>query len=80
MKVRFDDFKETIALALQNNMPLNAKLILVGRISYALECGELTLKEAKELEDMMGGRDQWQDAYEMALSGSVESSSYQMTP
>lgn len=78
-QVRFEDFKEIIDLALINQLPRDAKLILVGRISYALENGDLTFDEASKLENLMGGRKQWRDAYEMALSGSTESSSNQLT-
>jgi thiazole synthase len=78
MKVRFDNFEEIIRTALKNKLSLEAKLIIVGRISYAREVGELTLKEAKELEDMLGGRSQWQDAYEVALAGATDSDKYQL--
>jgi hypothetical protein len=78
MKKRFEDFKEIIELAQKNSFPIEAKLIIVGRISYASEIDELSLDEAKELENMLGGRNQWQDAFEMALSGAIDSSPYQM--
>lgn len=78
MKVRFDNFEEIIQLAIKNELPFEAKLIIVGRISYAREMGELSHKEAKDLENMLGGRQQWQDAYEMALAGAVENDKYQL--
>jgi hypothetical protein len=78
MKKRFEDFKEIIELAQKNSLPIEAKLIIVGRISYASEIDELSLDEAKELENMLGGRNQWQDAFEMALSGAIDSSPHQM--
>lgn len=77
-KQRFEDFKEIVELALKNDAPREARLILVGRISYALEIGELSFTEAHALEDLLGGRQEWQTAYEMALSGATEESTYQL--
>jgi hypothetical protein len=77
-QIRFNDFAEIIDIAQQNKISRDAKLILVGRISYALELGELTFAEAQQLEDQLGGRQQWQEAYEMALSGETENSLYQL--
>lgn len=77
-QVRFNDFEEIIDVALKNKISRDAILILVGRISYALEMGELSFPEARQLEDKLGGRSQWQAAYEMALSGETEESPYQL--
>ncbi|MEX0271073.1 hypothetical protein AB3R30_18205 [Leptolyngbyaceae cyanobacterium UHCC 1019] len=77
-KQRFEDFKEIVELALKNEAPRDARLILVGRISYALEVGELTFTEAHTLEDLLGGRSEWQDAYEIALSGATDHSLYHL--
>jgi hypothetical protein len=77
-QIRFNDFAEIIDVALQNQISRDATLILVGRISYALEIGELSFNEAHQLEDKLGGRHQWQDAYEMALSGETDNSLYQL--
>lgn len=72
-QLRFDAFKEIIDLAAQNDAPRDTRLILVGRISYAKEVGELSGIEALELETRLGGRIQWQAAYEFAI-GSIPSS------
>jgi thiazole synthase len=77
-QVRSNDFAEIIDLALQNQISRDAKLILVGRISYALEIGELSFTEAHQLEEKLSGRQQWQEAYEIALSGETENSLYQL--
>jgi hypothetical protein len=77
-QIRFNDFAEIIDIAQKNQISRDAKLILVGRISYALELGDLTFAEAQQLEDQLGGRQQWQEAYEMALSGETENSLYQL--
>ncbi|GEM_PF-922210 len=77
-KQRFEDFKEIVELALKNEATRDARLILVGRISYALEVGELTFTEAHRLEDWLGGRAEWQDAYEIAVSGATDQSVYQL--
>jgi len=74
----FEDFKEIIDTGIKNSISRDAKLIIVGRISYAVERAELTLKEAEELENMLGGRSQWQDAYELAIAGATESDKYQL--
>jgi hypothetical protein len=50
----FDNFEYTIKLGLENNMPLESKLILVGQIHYAMERGDLTIKEVDKLEDLLG--------------------------
>jgi hypothetical protein len=77
-QVRFQDFEQVIDLAIQNKIGRDATLILVGRISYALEIGELTFAEMQVLEEKLGGRRQWQEAYELALSGEIEDSLYQV--
>ncbi len=77
-QVRFSDFAEIIDTALRNQISRDAKLILVGRISYALEIGELSFAESHQLEEKLGGRQQWQEAYEIALSGETENSRYQL--
>jgi hypothetical protein len=77
-QIRFTDFAQIIDVALQNHIDRDATLILVGRISYALEIGELSFTEAHQLEEKLGGRQQWQEAYEMALSGATDHSLYQL--
>jgi hypothetical protein len=77
-QIRFNDFAEIIDVALQNRISRDAILILVGRISYALEIGELSFAEAHQLEEKLGGRQQWKDAYEIALSGGGDNSLYQL--
>jgi hypothetical protein len=77
-QIRFNDFEEIIDVALKNRISRDAILILVGRVSYALEMGELSFAEARQLEEKLGGRSQWKDAYEMALSGETEYSLHQL--
>jgi hypothetical protein len=74
-QVRFQDFEQVIDLAIANKIGHDAILILVGRLSYALEIGELTFSEMQVLEEKLGGRRQWQEAYELALSGETGDSS-----
>jgi hypothetical protein len=78
-QVRFQDFEQVIDLAIANKIGHDATLILVGRLSYALEVGELTFSEMQVLEEKLGGRRQWQEAYELALSGETEDSLYQVS-
>jgi hypothetical protein len=68
-QVRFEDFEQVIDLAIANKIGHDATLILVGRLSYALEVGELTFAQMQILGEKLGGRRQWQEAYELALSG-----------
>lgn len=76
-QVRFQDFEQVIDLAIANKIGHDATLILVGRLSYALEVGESTFSEMHVLEEKLGGRRQWQEVYELALSGETEDSLYQ---
>jgi hypothetical protein len=55
----YESLKEIVEMAIQNKATRDAILIIVGRISYAVERRELTLREARKLEDMLGGRSQW---------------------
>jgi hypothetical protein len=41
-QIRFNDFVGVIDVAFQNRISRDAILILVGRVSYALEIGELS--------------------------------------
>jgi hypothetical protein len=50
-QVRFQDFEQVIDLAIANQIGHDAILILVGRLSYALEIGELTFSEMQVLEE-----------------------------
>lgn len=45
MAIVFDEFKELIEQGLHNNMPQEAKLIILGQILYAVTCDELTNQE-----------------------------------
>ncbi len=67
MKDAFNEFKEIIQTGLKNNMPRDAKLITVGQIIHAVTRDELTNKEGWLLEEMMGGRTEWEDALEFSI-------------
>jgi thiazole synthase len=69
MAVVFEEFKELIERGLQNNMPQEAKLIILGQILYAVTRDELTNQEGWQLEDLLGGREQWKDALGYAIFG-----------
>ncbi|PSF36311.1 hypothetical protein C7H19_13490 [Aphanothece hegewaldii CCALA 016] len=49
----FNSFKEKINLGWQNQIPLEAKLILLGEVIYATERQDLTPKQARELEELL---------------------------
>ena len=69
MAIVFDEFKELIEQGLQNNMPQEAKLIILGQILYAVTRDELTNQQGWQLEEMLGGREQWKDALSYAIFG-----------
>jgi len=50
----FEDFQEIIERENRNQMPRDAKLIILGEIIYAVTRNELTNQEAWELEEMLG--------------------------
>lgn len=56
----FNDFKDLIKRGQQNKMSHNAKLIILGQILYAVSRNELTNKQAWELEEMLGERQEWE--------------------
>ncbi|WP_224412175.1 hypothetical protein [Oscillatoria salina] len=54
-------------------MPLESKLILLGQIHYAMERGDLTIKEAEKLEERLGiGLKNYQREMEYAVFGELE--------
>src|SRR6476469_9107595 len=65
----FNEFEEIIQRGLKNNMPRDAKLITVGQILYAVTRDELTNKEGWQLEAMLGGRKNWEEALEYSIFG-----------
>jgi thiazole synthase len=69
MEDHFSEFKEIVECGLKNNMPRDAKLITVGQILYAVTRDDLTIKEGWLLEEMMGGRKQWEEALEYSIFG-----------
>jgi thiazole synthase len=69
MAIVFDEFKELIEQGLHNNMPQEAKLIILGQILYAVTRDELTNQQGLQLEEMLGGREQWKDALSYAIFG-----------
>lgn len=69
MEDHFSEFKEIVECGLKNNMPRDAKLITLGQILYAVTRDDLTIKEGWQLEEMMGGRKQWEEALEYSIFG-----------
>ena len=65
----FEEFKERIEEGLKNNMPRDAKLIILGQILYAVTRDELTNQEGSQLEEMLGGREQWKESLAYAIFG-----------
>ena len=50
----FDSIKERIELGLKNNIPVESRLMMAGEIFYAAERQDLTPKEARSLEELLG--------------------------
>lgn len=50
----FNSFKEKINLGWQNQIPIEAKLILLGEVIYATERQDITPKQAIKLEELLG--------------------------
>ena len=69
MDTIFEIFKERIKKGQINNMPRDAKLILLGQILYAVTRNELTNQEAWELEEMLGNREEWEEGLSYAIFG-----------
>jgi len=68
----FSSYKELIETGLANNMPRDAKLIILGQILNSVARSELSRKQAYKLEDMIGGREQFSEALSYAIFGSLE--------
>ena len=49
----FNSFKERIELGIKNNIPVEARLIVLGELIYAAERKDLTPKQARELEALL---------------------------
>ena len=69
MKTIFDNFKDRIERGKIKKIPRDAKLIILGQILYAVTRNELSEKQGWELEEMLGGRDEWEDALAYAIFG-----------
>ncbi len=50
----YEDIKGRVQAGLTHNFPVESRLIMLGQISYAATRGEITLKQADELETMLG--------------------------
>ncbi|MEG4287098.1 hypothetical protein QUB68_28740 [Microcoleus sp. A006_D1] len=53
MENLFNSFKERIELGIKNNIPVEARLIVLGELIYAAERKDLTPKQARELESLL---------------------------
>ncbi|MCC3408944.1 MAG: hypothetical protein JGK17_25890 [Microcoleus sp. PH2017_10_PVI_O_A] len=53
MENLFNSFKARIELGIKNNIPVEARLIVLGELIYAAERKDLTPKQARELEALL---------------------------
>jgi hypothetical protein len=54
MESIFSSFQERIKLGLQNNIPIEARLIILGEVIYAAERQDISPKQARDLEELLG--------------------------
>ena len=70
----FNNFVYTIREGIKNKMPRSSKLIVLGQMYYAMERGDLTIKELDELEKILGvGLKNYRQQMEYAVFGNLES-------
>ena len=73
MESVFKDFEYTIKEGLKNQMPIESKLIILGQMHYAMERGDLTIKEVEKLEELLGvGLKNYRQEMEYAVFGYLE--------
>ncbi len=73
MESVFKDFEYTIKEGLKNQMPIESKLIILGQMHYAMERGDLTIKEVEKLEELLGvGLQNYRQEMEYAVFGYIE--------
>ncbi len=76
MAKSFESYKDIIERGLQNDMPVEAKLILTGMMWYSAgPYGDMTHQQYKELEALLGVKEEverFEDAMEYALVGSLD--------
>lgn len=70
----FQNFKDVIARAQANGFPEPAKLVLRGKIDYAVERGDLTLRQAQSLDETLGADflARYADVLEIAAFGDLD--------
>jgi hypothetical protein len=71
----FKNFEATIKAGLENNIPTEAKLIILGKIEYAMLRDDLTINDAEKLEALLNiNRDNYREWLEMADFGDIATS------
>ena len=70
----FQNFEDIIVRARENGFPELAKLVLRGKIDYAVERGDLTLRQAGILDEALGRElaDRYADILEIATFGDLD--------
>jgi thiazole synthase len=71
MEVVFQGFKEQIEIGLQNNIPRDARLVIIGQLKYAAEREDLTSNEYFALKNMLGKPEEFQEATQLATFGEL---------
>ncbi len=72
----FQNFKDVIARAQAAEFPDLAKLVLRGKIDSAVERGDITLRQAAELDELLGRdlSERYADVLEIATFGDLDAS------
>ncbi len=72
MENYFEDLKDVIERGLENDMPRDARLILLGQVYYAFLRDELTYQQYNMLKGKLGDSSEWRRALNFAMSGDDE--------
>lgn len=57
MDENFNEIKERVETGLRNNIPFQPRLIMLGEIVYAVERGDMTPNQGRQLEELLGLRE-----------------------
>ncbi len=70
----FQNFKDVISRAQLAGFPDLAKLVLRGKVDYAVERGDITLRQAAELDELLGRdlSERYADVLEIATFGDLD--------
>ncbi|AFY60195.1 hypothetical protein [Synechococcus sp. PCC 6312] len=65
----YDSFLERIEIAVSNNIPAMSRFMILGEISYAVGRGDITIKQGRELERLLGLKEMIDDYAQIREQG-----------